>query len=77
LGEGWKALSEDDKAPYQTKHKELKKVADAAIAEYEAKHGKAEKKTKKKKDGAEKKKKKKKAESEDDDDGGDDDGDDE
>jgi len=76
LGAAWKALSEDEKQPFNDKHKQLKKEADAKKAAYEAEHGPIEKKKKTKKSGdGEKKKKKKKAASDDegdDDDGGDD-----
>jgi len=81
MGAAWKALGDDEKAPYVTKHEELKKVQGAAKAKYEEVHGKPEKKAKKKKakgDDEDKPKKKKKAAAEaDDDEGADEGGDDE
>jgi len=58
LGAAWKALDGDAKEPFAAEHAKLKKAADAKKREYEATHGKPEKKKAGKKD------KKKKADDE-------------
>jgi high mobility group protein B2 len=70
IGDAWKALSDDEKKPYQDKAARAKEVADKAIAEWEAIHGKIEKKPRKKKAGGKTTKKKKKDDEDADEDAG-------